>query len=120
MCYLALMATEKRDGLTRLVPLHRGFDGLRGSEDWQRLGQDEKFDAAGEARLATDQAEAFEGEQHLVDAGRGDLEVPFHVGFGRWTSVDLGVGPDEGEVLALFLGEARRRPPPVVKQLIHC
>jgi hypothetical protein len=24
-----------------LVPLHRGFDGLRGSQDWQRLGRDE-------------------------------------------------------------------------------
>jgi hypothetical protein len=58
--------------------------------------------------LAPDQALAFECDHHLVDARRGDLEVPLHVGFGRRASIDLGIGPDEGEVLALLVGEAGR------------
>jgi hypothetical protein len=70
--------------------------------------------------LAPDQALAFECDHHLVDAWRGDLEVALHVGFGWWASIDLGIGPDEGEVLALLIGEAWRRPAILVKQLIHC
>ena len=34
------------------------------------------------------------------------MEVALHVGFGRWSSVDAGVGINEGEILALFFGEA--------------
>ena len=40
-----------------------------------------------------------------MDGWRGDLEVLLHVGFGGWSSVDAGIGMDEGEVLALFFGE---------------
>jgi hypothetical protein len=40
-------------------------------EAWPQSRQgvwvDEQFDAAGDARLASDQAGAFEGEDHLVD-----------------------------------------------------
>ncbi len=33
------------------------------------------------------------------------MEVALHVGFGGWSSVDAGVGVNEGEILALFFGE---------------
>ena len=52
-------------------------------EDWQVLRSDEEFDASGDAWLAADQAGAFEGENHLVNRGRGDLEMALHVGLGR-------------------------------------
>jgi hypothetical protein len=45
---------------------------------------------------------ALEGEDHLVNGGRGDVEEALHVAFGRGLGVDLSEGPDEGEVLALF------------------
>ncbi len=35
------------------------------------------------------------------------MEVALHVGFGGWSSVDAGVGINEGEILALFFGEPR-------------
>lgn len=93
---------------------------MRGSEDWEVLWRDDQFDAAGDARLSADQALAFEGDHHVVDARRSDLEMSLHIGFGRWASVDLGIGPDEGEVLALLVGEAGRGRAIMVKQLIHC
>ncbi len=40
-----------------------------------------------------------------MDRWRRDLEVALHVGFGGRSSVDTGVGIDEGEILALFFGE---------------
>ncbi len=33
------------------------------------------------------------------------MEVALHVSFGRRPSVDVGVGVNEGEILALFFGE---------------
>jgi len=53
----------------QLVPLHRGFDDL--IEAWPQSREvgwiDQQFDAAGDARLASDQAGALEGEDHLVN-----------------------------------------------------
>jgi hypothetical protein len=40
-----------------------------------------------------------------MDAGRGNLEEALEVGLGRWAAVDLGVGVDERQILALQLGE---------------
>jgi DDE superfamily endonuclease len=45
------------------------------SQQWQALGVDEQFDAAGDARSASDQAGALDGEDHLVDRRRCDLEM---------------------------------------------
>ena len=42
-----------------------------------------------------------------MDRGGGDAEVPAHVGLGRGAFEDPAVGVNEGEVLALKLGEAR-------------
>src|SRR6201987_2005338 len=43
--------------------------------------------------------------------GRGDPEIAWYVGLGRRSAIDARIGIDEGEGLALFLGEvaARRR-----------
>ncbi len=55
--------------------------------------------------MAADQSGAFEGEHHLMDGRRGDAEEALHVAFGRRSSVEQAVGPDEGEILALLFGE---------------
>ena len=67
---------------------------------------DKDFDASGNAGLSADQSSAFESEHHLVDRRRGDEEVALHVGFGRGLAEDAGIDVDEGQVLALLLGEA--------------
>jgi hypothetical protein len=61
--------------------LHRGFDGLKfnGGLGGPRL--DQKLNAARDAWGPPDEASAFEGEHHLVHAGRRDLEAALHVGF---------------------------------------
>jgi len=48
---------------------------------------DEDLDAARDALLTFYQVETFEGQNHLVDGGRGDLEVALHVGLGGRASV---------------------------------
>ena len=63
------------------------------------------MDAPWLSRLSSDEALSFEGDDHLMDRWRRDLEVALHVGFGGGSSVDPGVGIDEGEILALFFGE---------------
>ena len=68
-------------------------------------GGNEDLDAPWLSRLSSDEALSFEGEDHLVNGWRRDLEVTLHVGFGGWSSVDAGIGINEGEILALFFGE---------------
>ena len=67
---------------------------------------DEEFDASGDARLTPDQADAFEGKDHLVDRGWADAEVALHVGLGRRASEDARISVDEGQILALLFGKA--------------
>src|SRR3954452_16679046 len=102
----------KRAGMTsvpasgsRLVPRHSGFDWLGVTENGQVLGGAEHLDAARDAWLAADMAEALQREDHLVHGRRGELEMALHVGLGRGTAVDAGIGVDEGQVLPLPLGE---------------
>jgi hypothetical protein len=68
-------------------------------------GLTRNFDAAGDAGGAFDEASAFEGEHHVVDARRGYLEVPLHIGFGGRAAEDTTVGVVEGQVLTLLVGE---------------
>jgi DNA-binding transcriptional LysR family regulator len=90
--------------MVALVPLHRGFDDLvdAGLQGRQSAGLDQDFDGAGDAGGASDQPGALQGEHHLVDGRRGDAEVALQVGFGGRAAEHLGVGMDEGEVLALL------------------
>ena len=76
------------------------------AEDGQAFGGDQHLDASREAGLTPDQACALEGEHHLVHGRWADLEVALHVGLGRRTAMDARVGVDEGQVLALLVGEA--------------
>ncbi len=73
------------------------------------FGSDEDLDAAWLSWLSFDEAGSFEGKDHLMDRWRGDLEVALHVGFGGRSSVDAGVGVNEGEILSLLFGEAGLR-----------
>ncbi|WP_352680355.1 hypothetical protein [Mesorhizobium sp. M0184] len=56
--------------------------------------------------MPADQSSALKGEHHLMDGRCGDAEEALHVAFGRRATVEQAVGPEEGEVLALLLGEA--------------
>ena len=82
---------------------------MSSTEDWEVLGLDQKLDAAGGARGPPDEAGAFEIEHHLVHAGRRNLEVPLHVGFRGRLAEDTAVSVDEGQVLALLVGERGSR-----------
>jgi hypothetical protein len=63
------------------------------------------LDASSDAWLTANEAVSFKGDDHLVDRGRADLEVALHIGLGGWTPEHVRVGVDEGQVLALFVGE---------------
>ena len=67
----------------------------------------EQFDAASDACLPADQSIAFEVEHHLVDGRSRDGEKSLHVVLGRSATIYQAVGPDEGEILTLLVGEAR-------------
>jgi hypothetical protein len=94
----------------RLVPLHRGFDDLlgAGSQRWEGLRVDEQFDAAGDAGFASDQTSPLEGQHHLMDRGRRDLEMALQVGLGGWPAGHEHIGMNEGQILTLLFGEALR------------
>ncbi len=70
------------------------------------FGSNEELDTPWLAWLSLDEAYSFEGENHLMNGWRGDLEVPLHVALGGWSAHDAGVGVNEGEVLPLLFGEA--------------
>ena len=70
--------------------------------------RNEEFDASGDARLTSDKTGSFEGDYHLMNRGRANLEVALHVGFGRGAAEHVRVGVNKGEVLALLFGEALR------------
>ena len=84
--------------LVPLVPLHRGFDGLLvvSAQGRQSGGVDEHFDAAGDARLSSDEPGALEREDHLVDRRRADMESALQIGFGRGATEHLSIGVDKG------------------------
>jgi hypothetical protein len=48
-----------------------------------------------------DQALTFQGEDHLMNGGWGDLEVGLEVTFSRRSAVDLRVGVDKRQILPL-------------------
>lgn len=56
---------------------------------------------AGFARLPLDQPLIVECDNHLVNRRGRDPEVPLHVAFGRWLSMNLRIVVDEGQVLPL-------------------
>ena len=79
------------------------------AEEGQAFRGDQHLDASRHSGLTADQAGAFQGQDHLVHGRRSDLEMALHVGLGRGAAMDAGVGVDEGQVLALPVGEALSR-----------
>jgi len=77
-------------------------------EDRQVLRWDEDVDASCDARLSCDEAVAFEAEDHLMDRRWADAEMTLHVGFGRRLAEHARIDIDEGQIVALLLGEAMR------------
>jgi hypothetical protein len=43
----------------------------------------------------------FEGQQHLMNRGRGQLEEPLDIGLCRWSAIDQRVDVYEREILSL-------------------
>ena len=78
-----------------------------GGEDRQHFGANKQLDASSDTWLALDEAQACEGEHHLMDGRWAHAEVVLHVCFGRWTTEHLGISVNEGQVLALLLGDTR-------------
>ncbi len=72
------------------------------------MKRDEDVDASWDARLSVDEAVAFEAEDNLMDRRGTDAEVTLHVGFGRRLMEHAGIDVDEGQIVALLLGEAMR------------
>jgi hypothetical protein len=89
-----------------LDPRPRGFDGLGMAEEGQAFRGDQYLDASRHSGLTADQAGAFQGQDHLVHGRRSDLEMALHVGLSRGAAMNARVGVDEGQVLALPVGEA--------------
>ena len=58
--------------------------------------------------MTPDKTCSFEGDYHLVNRWRANLEVALHVGFGGGAAEHVRVGVNEGEVLALLFGETLR------------
>lgn len=52
-----------------------------------------------------DELASLQLQDHSVDGRWCHLEVPLHVSFRRWTAVELGVGVDKRQVLALLVRE---------------
>ena len=84
-----------------------------GGEERQGFGGNQQLDTSRDTGLALDEAQACEGKHHLMDRRRARAEVVLHVCFGGWTTEHLGISVNEGQVLALPLGErwlCERRP----------
>ena len=92
-----------RSSKIRLVPLHRGYDGL---EFWQDFWVDAEADASSGAGHSADEALAFESKHHLMNGRGSDREEALHVGLGGRSSHDERISVNESQVLALLFGES--------------
>ena len=70
------------------------------------VGRYQQFDRSRLAGRAANQSEAFELNDHLVNAGGRDAEEALELGLGWRLAVEQDVGVDEGQVLALLVGES--------------
>ena len=65
------------------------------------LGVDEHLETASPPRGSAKEPPSLQGEDHMVNARRGDGKETLQVGLGGRASIDLRVGMDEGQVLPL-------------------
>jgi nicotinamidase-related amidase len=89
--------------LMELVPRHSGFDGLTKArlQPRQIILVHQDSDCPRPPRLARDQAEVLQGDDHAMHGWRRDLEEPHHLVFGWRLAVNQRVGVDEREILTL-------------------
>ena len=79
------------------------------TEDGEVLWLDEELDVAGGTRRSSDEADTFEGEDHLVDGWRTDTEVSLQVSFSRRPAEDARICVDECQILTLLRRETWNR-----------
>jgi hypothetical protein len=77
------------------------------SERGNFLGGYADLNASRLSRNATNESELLKDHDHAMDRRGRDSEVSLHIGLGRRPAVEQHVGVDEGEVLALLVGEPR-------------
>ena len=70
------------------------------------LGFDEHLETSSPSRGSAKEPSSLQGEDHLVNARRGDGEEALQIGLGGRASIDLRVGMDERQVLSLSFGES--------------
>jgi len=70
------------------------------------LGVDDHLETSSPPRGSAKEAASLQGEDHLVNARRGDGKEALQVGLGGRASIDLRVGMDERQVLSLSFGES--------------
>ena len=76
----------------------------------QLVAPQPELDRPARARGARDEPALLQGDDHVVDRGRRDLEVSLHVGLGGRDTMDLRVIVDEGQVLALRVSVSEVHP----------
>lgn len=75
-------------------------------EFWQYFRVDEQLDASGGCWFSGYPSISLEGQHHLMDGWWGDGEEALNVSFSGWAPDDKRISVNEGQVLALFVGEA--------------
>ncbi len=65
------------------------------SKGWERFEFNEQFDGTRALRGPSNEASAFESEHHLMNGGRGDVEIALKVGFCGRSTDNFGVGMNE-------------------------
>jgi hypothetical protein len=77
------------------------------SVDRELFERHKNFDAPRDPRLPADKPCSLEGENHLVDGGRADTEMPLKIGFDGRPAEHARISIDEGQILTLLGREAR-------------
>jgi len=67
---------------------------------------DEELDASRLSRNATNEATSLKPDKHAVNARWGHQKEILDVGLGRGATLEQDVGVNEGEILALLVGES--------------
>src|SRR5208282_6755493 len=78
------------------------------TQDGQGLWGKKQHDAASRARGTTNESETFQGEDHLMHRGSGNLKIFLEIALCRRPAIELSVGVEESEVLTLEDGKSWR------------
>ena len=78
------------------------------TQDGQGFRRKEKRDAASRARGTANESETFQGKDHLMHGGCGNLEIVLEISLCRRPAIELRVSVEESQVLTLDGGKSRR------------